>query len=67
LEYVTITMTDAFISHVHPRGSNSQGIFLESVGLAFAKVRYEYVVQNQRGGSAGVVTAAFDIKANKEV
>jgi type VI secretion system secreted protein Hcp len=66
LEYAVITMTDAFISHVHPRGS-SHGTFLESVGLAFAGVRYEYVVQNQQGGSAGTVTAAFDIKGNREI
>jgi type VI protein secretion system component Hcp len=36
------------------------------VALSFSKVKHEYVVQNAQGGSAGVITAAYDIKGNKE-
>jgi type VI secretion system secreted protein Hcp len=64
LEYLVITMEDVFIGHVRSCG---KGAFLESVGLAFARVTYEYVLQNPRGGHGGTVTAAFDIKGNREM
>jgi type VI secretion system secreted protein Hcp len=66
LEYIRITMTDAIISHVHPFGSGTGWRIHESAGLSFSKVMYEYVVQNQQGGSAGTVTVSFDIKGNRE-
>lgn len=66
LEYLMITMTDVIISSVHPSGSSSEERVRELVGLSFSKVKQEYVVQNQQGGSGGTVTASFDIKGNKE-
>jgi type VI secretion system secreted protein Hcp len=66
LEYLKITMTDVIITNVQPAGSNADNGILEQVNLSFAKVKQEYVVQNAQGGSGGAVTAAYDIKGNKE-
>lgn len=66
LEYLKITMTDVVITNVQPAGSSSDEIISEQIGLSFAKVKQEYTVQNQQGGSGGAVTAGYDIKLNKE-
>jgi len=65
LEYLKITMNDVIITNVSQSGGGHD--VHESVSLSFAKVKQEYVVQNQQGGSGGVVTTGFDIKANKEI
>jgi type VI secretion system secreted protein Hcp len=54
------------ITNVQPAGSSSDEIISEQVSMAFSKVKQEYTVQNQQGGSGGAVTAGFDIKLNKE-
>jgi type VI secretion system secreted protein Hcp len=66
LEYLKITMTDVVITNVQPAGASTDEVIREQVSLSFAKVKQEYTVQNQQGGSGGAVTAGFDIKLNKE-
>lgn len=66
LEYLKLTMTDVVITKVQPSGANTDQGIIEQVHLSFAKVKQEYTVQNQQGGSGGAVTAGFDIKLNKE-
>lgn len=67
LEYLKITMNDIVVTSVRPHGSSKDETRInEVVRLSFSKVKEEYVVQNAMGGSSGVVTAAYDIKANKE-
>ncbi|TDM05870.1 MAG: type VI secretion system tube protein Hcp [Ideonella sp. MAG2] len=66
LEYLKITMTDVVITTVNPSGSSDQERVKERIALSFAKVKQEYTVQNQQGGSGGAVTAAYDIKQAKE-
>lgn len=67
LEYLKLTMTDVIVTHVQPYGSNGDEIKVkERVHLSFSKIKQEYAVQNQQGGSGGAVTAGFDIKGNKE-
>jgi type VI secretion system secreted protein Hcp len=66
LEYLTITMTDVIVSMVQPSGQASDEVIHEQVSLAFSKVKQEYAVQNAQGGSAGTITAGYDIKGNKE-
>lgn len=66
LEYLKITMTDVVITSVQPIGSAMDEAILENVSMSFAKVKQEYTVQNQQGGSGGAVTAGYDIKLNKE-
>jgi type VI secretion system secreted protein Hcp len=63
LEYLKITMNDVLITKVNPTADSNYSI--ETVGMSFSKIAQEYVVQNAQGGSAGAVTASFDIKANK--
>lgn len=66
LEYLKITMNDVVITNVQPMGSNLETRITEKVSMSFAKVKQEYTVQNQQGGSGGAVTAGYDIKLNKE-
>lgn len=66
LEYFKITMTDVVITNVQPMGNSNEERVKEKVALSFAKVKQEYTVQNQQGGSGGAVTAGYDIKLNKE-
>jgi type VI secretion system secreted protein Hcp len=66
LEYLIITMTEVIVSRVNPAGDSTEERIRETVALSFSKVKQEYVVQNAQGGSAGVITAAYDIKGNKE-
>ncbi|CAG9273829.1 Hcp family type VI secretion system effector [Paraburkholderia unamae] len=58
LDFLRITMFDVIVTGVEMSAS------YEQVRLSFASVRQEYVVQDALGGSRGVVTGTFDIKAN---
>jgi type VI secretion system secreted protein Hcp len=65
LEYMTLTMHDAIVTKVASQGQHhGEERPLERVRLSFARLKQEYVVQNAQGGSAGAVTATFDIKKN---
>ncbi|MQR02106.1 Hcp family type VI secretion system effector [Glaciimonas soli] len=66
LEFLKITMSDVIVTKVQPGGSNSDTGIQELIGLSFSKVKQEYAVQNAQGGSAGAITASYDIKGNKE-
>lgn len=61
LDFLRITMSDVIVTSVEMSAS------YEQVRLSFAKVKQEYIVQNALGGSKGVVTGTFDIKANFSV
>jgi type VI secretion system secreted protein Hcp len=58
LDFFRITMSDVIVTGVEMSAS------FEQVRLSFASVQQEYIVQNAMGGSRGVVTGTFDIKAN---
>lgn len=67
LDYLKLTFSDVIVTSVQPFGSNSDDLRVrERVRLSFSKIRQEYAVQNAQGGSGGAVTAAYDIKGNKE-
>lgn len=67
LEYLKVTMNDLIVSSVMPSGnSQSEENPREMIRLSFSKVKQEYTVQNQQGGSAGTITAGYDFKQNKE-
>ncbi|MBB5470453.1 type VI secretion system secreted protein Hcp [Paraburkholderia sp. CI2] len=61
LDFLRLTMNDVFITGVEMTAQHEQ------VRLSFARVKQEYIVQNARGGSNGVVTGIFDIRANRPV
>jgi len=58
LDFLRITMYDVIVTGVE------MGPNFEQVSLSFSRVKHEYIIQNQLGGSKGVVTGTFDIKAN---
>lgn len=65
LEYLKLVMHDILVTRVSPSGEEgSDERPSEDVHLSFARLEHEYVVQNEQGGSAGTVTATFDIKRN---
>lgn len=64
LDFLRITMNNVVLTKVEPSVAGTT--YLEHVSLSFAKVKQEYVLQNALGGSAGIVTAMFDIKENVE-
>jgi type VI secretion system secreted protein Hcp len=64
LDFFKITMSDVVITRVQPYGSD--GGHFEEVHLSFSKIKQEYLMQHPRGGSAGMVTGAFDIKNNQQ-
>ncbi len=65
LEYFRITMQDVIVTQVNPAGVDTMSRIRERVSLSFARVRQDYVIQNQQGTSAGAVSAAYDIQANR--
>lgn len=67
LEYLKITMDDVIVTTVVPAATESMDRVREQVSLSFARVKQEYVIQNQQGGSGGTVSAGYDMQANREV
>jgi type VI secretion system secreted protein Hcp len=59
-------MGDVIVTGVAPVVKDTMPTGVEEVSLSFARVRQEYVLQNQQGGSGGTVTASFDIQQNCE-
>ena len=67
LEYLKFTFGDVIITRVNPKGSSTDELRVkETVRLSFSRIKQEYAVQNAQGGSAGAITAGYDIKGNKE-
>src|SRR5579863_8722449 len=62
LEFLKLTLNDVLISQVEPIVVGQT--YIENVGLSFASVTQQYIVQNAMGGNAGALTASFDINAN---
>lgn len=65
LEYLTMDLTEVFISSYNVAGHDSGGIAQESFSLNFAKVTYNYTPQNADGSGGGVISKTFDVPANK--
>ncbi len=66
LDYFKITMKHLIISSVQHGGSNGGDGLTEVVNLSFSEFKMEYQPQGKDGKAVGgVITAAWDIKANK--
>lgn len=61
LEYLKITMCDVIVTRVAPTLYSTMARPREKISLSFARVKQDYVIQNQQGGSGGTVSASFDI------
>ncbi len=66
LEYLKFTLSDVIVTQVCPGGvAADEARPKETVRLSFAKLKYEYIVQNAQGGSGGAITVTFDVQKNK--
>lgn len=66
LEFLKITMGDVIVTQVSPSLKSTMRQARETVSLSFARVKEEYTLQNQQGGSGGTVSMSFDIQKNTE-
>jgi type VI secretion system secreted protein Hcp len=64
-EYARLTMSDVVISHFSPFVGGA--LCQENFRLSFARIKYEYMLQNPFGGSGGTVTALVDVRENRSV
>jgi type VI secretion system secreted protein Hcp len=64
LDFLKIKMGDVVITSVEPIIYCDS--YYEHVHLSFARVTQDYTLQSATGGSAGVVSASFDIKENRD-
>lgn len=68
LEYFKYIFIDLIVVVVLFSG-NREGeiVFCEWIEFFFSIVKQEYVVQNQQGGSGGIIIVGYDFKVNKEI
>ncbi|MGO8797949.1 MAG: Hcp family type VI secretion system effector [Roseiarcus sp.] len=64
-EYMTITLTEVFVSSFNHTGNDGAGLPLESVSLNFSKIKFEYKTQLSDGTLGAAIAKTYDIKANK--
>ncbi|OQW67439.1 MAG: Hcp1 family type VI secretion system effector [Proteobacteria bacterium ST_bin11] len=65
LEYLTITMEEVLISSVSTGGSGGEDRLTENVTLNFAKVKFKYIEQTEKGGEGDKPDMAWNIQANE--
>jgi type VI secretion system secreted protein Hcp len=66
LEYIKITLTEVIVSSWTTGGSGGEDRLTENVTLAFAKVKFTYTPQKDKGGGDAAIPVGWDIQANKE-
>jgi type VI secretion system secreted protein Hcp len=64
-EYLTITLTEVFVSSFTHTGHEGGGLPVESVSLNFSKIKFEYKTQIADGTLGAAIAKTYDIKANK--
>jgi type VI secretion system secreted protein Hcp len=67
LVYLKVTMNDLLVTSVQHGGSSGGDVTTESVSLNFAKIKFEYTEQTEKGQAGAQPKASFDIKANKKL
>lgn len=66
LEYLVITFTEAIITSVSRGGSNTDDCRpREQVSFSFTKMAEDYVPQSDKGSRSGMISASYDVKANR--
>jgi type VI secretion system secreted protein Hcp len=65
-EYLSWTFADVLVTSYQTSGSGGD-ISMDSVSLAFSKVRVEYRAQKADGSLDAPVVAGWDAKANKKL
>jgi type VI secretion system secreted protein Hcp len=64
LEYIKITMTDVLITSFSTGGSGGEDRLTENVTLNFAKVKFGYIEQTEKGAAGDKPEVGWDIQAN---
>jgi type VI secretion system secreted protein Hcp len=65
-KYVEITMEKCMITSVSTGGSGGEDKLTENITINFAKVKFEYFAQDDKGAVKSSGEFNFDIEANKE-
>jgi type VI secretion system secreted protein Hcp len=64
IKYYSVELENVMISSVSP-ASNEGGIIAEKVSLAYSKIKWNYIQQSIKGGTAGNTSGGWDAAANK--
>lgn len=64
-EYARITLSDCIITNAGPSGKTTDARVIESVGIAYSKIKVEVKEQNSDGSMGAAVTGTWDVKQNK--
>ena len=64
IEYIKIEMSEVMVTSVSTGGSGGEDRLTENVTLNFAKVKYEYTPQTEKGGAGTTKEMTYDISAN---
>lgn len=65
-EYYTILLEDVLISSYQSGGhEGNNSAPTDQFSLNFAKIEFDYLPQNEKGGLSGKVAFKYDVKANK--
>lgn len=66
-EYLTITLSDVFISSYQAGGSNGGGLPMETFSLNYSKIVQEYKEQKADGSLGGAVKLGYDFAKQVKV
>jgi type VI secretion system secreted protein Hcp len=66
IEYIKIELTEVLITAVSSGGSGGEDRLTENVTLNFAKFKYEYFPQNEKGTADPAKTAIYNIAENNK-
>jgi len=65
LEYIKITLTDVIVSSISTGGSGGEDRLTENISLAFAKVKFVYTPQDDKGAASPAITSGWDLLKNE--
>jgi type VI secretion system secreted protein Hcp len=63
-EFLTWTFSDVLVSSYQTSGSDGTEV-MDSVALAFSKLRVEYKLQKAEGSADDAISAGWDLTSNK--
>ena len=65
LEYITFTLEQVMVTSISTGGSGGEDRLTENVTLNFAKVKFKYTVQGDKGAAGANPEMGWDVGANK--
>src|SRR5262245_33426145 len=64
LEYVTLTLSEVMVTNVSTGGSGGEDRLTENVSLNFAKIKFDYKEQTDKGAAGATPSMTWDIAQN---